>query len=1000
MDQQQKTPTRPSGIPRLAASRLPLPTSSASRSLQPSPSREKLRADPGLNAARLRRPSEQPVVKKPLQKYPLSYKTPEKPRQNRDIANGRSSDGGWSENVGGSLDEAPMLGTDAAVEDAERRGRPRPSLSERTIETLSRLPPSPAPSSRQSSFFNGNSPVRSPPRTPSAMTSRSPSRASTTRRPSDNDFLSQQPSTIQLPSRSRISPAPSLSSNDPSTGQKTLLAGTNIPSTLKKKPSIRASLYDGVTDTTSKSPNPRPVLGKTSANSTASNMGPPPPPLHVKKTRKSLANNSSPINNSRKPSTQLSAPDLSIEQQSETEMRKASKSSSALRESIAKAKAARKASARQNNPQNGSVNVCDNLNVEDPFNQKPEDSNSGLLRKRVEAGRISGHLNIAAMSLTEIPKEVMTMYDFDPNSTTDWYESVDLVKFIAADNEFVELSEAAFPDVDPFDIDSNADERGNQFGGLEIMDLHGNQLRALPMGFRRLQRLHTLNMSNNRLDAKSIQIVMQMESLKELRLANNLLEGSFSSVVKNLTRLEVLDLRGNSLTELPQSLDHLACLRVLDVGDNQLTSLPFESLGMLPLKELRAPRNKLAGTLIPASLSKLDSLQSLDVTSNALTAISEREDLEMPSLQTLSISVNRIKHLPNICTWSALLTLSAEDNSISAIPQGFVELQNLRNVDFTGNDISRLDERIGLMESLSTLRLANNPLRERKFLTMNTDDIKRDLRNRCEPEPQDTDDDEGSVATQFTLAPETPAQMTSWQVKPGGVLDRSYSETSEVNVKQLEQINFNDIRCLYLQHNLLTCIPVPALSMLAHCLTDLDLSHNPLDSSSVLSTSLTLPNLQILNLSAARLTNLEPILTNLSAPSLTTLDVSYNRLSGPLPAVRQVYPKLMTFLAADNGFQSLEFEAVQGLQVLDVGNNNISSLPPKLGLLRAEGCSKNWGTGSPLRRFEVAGNSFRIPRWQVVAKGTDAILEWLKDRIRTEDLAEWEPDEEDSIVQE
>ncbi|KAH3015550.1 hypothetical protein KXW60_007797 [Aspergillus fumigatus] len=996
MDQQQKTPTKPSGIPRLAASRLPLPTSSTSRSVKPSPSREKLRADPGLDATRLRRPSEQPVLKKPPPKHPLSYRTPEKPRQKRDTSNGGLSNGGRSENAGDASEEAPMLGTDAAVGDAERRGRPRPSLSERTIETLSRIPPSPGPPSRQSSFFNGNSPVRSPSRTPSVMTSRSPSRASTTRQPSENDFHSQQASAIQLPSRSRISPAPTLSSNDASTGQRTSSAGTDISSTLKK-PSVRASLYNGVNDTTRKSPDPRPALGKTSANATFSDMGPPPPPLHVKKTRKSLANNSSPINNSRKPSTPLNAPDLSIEQQSEIEMRKASKSSSALRESIAKAKAARKASARQNNTQNGSVDIFDNLNVEDPFNQQPKDSKSGLLRKRVEAGRTSGHLNIAAMSLTEIPKEVMAMYDFDPNSTTDWYESVDLVKFIAADNEFVELSEAAFPDIDPFDIDSDKDERGNQFAGLEIMDLHGNQLRTLPMGFRRLQRLHTLNLSNNKLDAESIQIVMQMEALKDLKLANNLLEGSFSSDVKNLTRLEVLDLRGNSLTELPKSLEYLACLRILDVGDNQLTSLPFQSLGMLPLKDLRAPRNKLAGTLIPASLSKLDSLQSLDVTGNALTAISEREDLEMPSLQTLSISMNRIKHLPNICTWTALLTLSAEDNSLSAIPQGFVELQNLRNVDFTGNNISKLDERIGLMEGLSTLRLANNPLRERKFLTMNTDDIKRDLRNRCEPEPQDTDDDEGSVATQFTLAPETPAQMTSWQVKPGGILDRSYSELSEVDVKQLERINFNDIRCVYLQHNSLTCIPVPAFSMLAHCLTDLDLSNNPLDSLSVLSTSLTLPNLHILNLSAAKLTTIEPILANLTAPCLTTLDISYNRLSGPLPAVRQVYPNLMTFLAADNGFQSLDFEAVQGLQVLDVSNNNISSLPPKLGLLRAEGCSKNWGTGSPLRRFEVAGNSFRVPRWQVVAKGTDAILDWLKDRIRSEDLAEWEPDEESTV---
>jgi len=139
---------------------------------------------------------------------------------------------------------------------------------------------------------------------------------------------------------------------------------------------------------------------------------------------------------------------------------------------------------------------------------------------------------------------------------------------------------------------------------------------------------------------------------------------------------------------------------------------------------------------------------------------------------------------------------------------------------------------------------------------------------------------------------------------------------------------------------------------------------------------------------------MEPILTNLSAPLLTFLDVSINRLTGNVPAARQMYPNLKTFIAADNQFDNLEFEAVQGLQVLDVGNNNINALPPKVGLLRAEGSSKNWGGGSALRRFEVAGNTFRVPRWQTVAKGTDAVLEWLKDRISTDELRELESDEE------
>lgn len=709
-----------------------------------------------------------------------------------------------------------------------------------------------------------------------------------------------------------------------------------------------------------------------------------------------------------------------MEQQSEIETRKTLKSSNALRDSIAKAKAARKAAA-QNATQTTAAAPADPFDIADPFNQQPKDSNHGLFRKRVESARTSGILNIAAMSLTEIPQEVMTMYESNPDSSTDWYECVDLVKFIAADNELTVIPDAAFPDVDPENVDYDSEEKGIQFGGLEILDLHGNLLRSLPMGFRRLQHLHSLNLSNNQLTTDDLHVVWEMEWLRDLKLAKNQLQGALPSAIGKLRDLEALDLHENSLTELPEELGELSALRSLDIGQNEMVTLPFEALSRVPLRDIRAPKNKLAGTLIPATVQQLSALQNLDVVNNALEKLSDNDQLELPSVQTLSLSVNRIKSLPNVSTWQALLSLLMEDNSLSEIPQGFIELNSIRNVDLTGNNIPRLDEKIGLMDSLVTFRIANNPIRERKFLSMTTDEIKQALRNRCEPEIQaDTDDDEGSVATQFTLAPETraetpaetlavdlpesPAQTTtasattsttSWQIRPGGVLDRSYTETRELETEQLEGIaNSQDIRCLYLQHNELSNFPVPALNMLAHSLIDLDLSHNPLNSFALFSSSISLPNLQNLTLTSTGLATMEPILTNLSAPLLTFLDVSINRLTGNVPAARQTYPNLKTFIAADNQFDNLEFEAVQGLQVLDVGNNNINALPPKVGLLRAEGSSKNWGGGSALRRFEVAGNTFRVPRWQTVAKGTDAVLEWLKDRISTDELRELESDEE------
>ncbi|KAI9373961.1 hypothetical protein BJX61DRAFT_351458 [Aspergillus egyptiacus] len=988
MDQQPKAPSRPSGIPRLV-SRIPLPTSNTSASLRPSPSRERLRADPGLKAARLRRPSEEPEFKKPLPKTSASKNIQNGHQQKRVVSVAETSDGGGSENER-LLDINAGLEADMVSQETEPRGRMRPSLSERTVETLSQIPPSPASSRRLSTFYGATSPMRSPSRPSSSMTSysRSPSRSSSSRQLSGSDFLSGPPTVMRLPSRSR----PTLPTHGPASDHASI--STADESSKIKRPMARRSLFGGTTSIPSTTGS-RAALSNEHMKPVDLDVDSSQQVLQVKKTRKVQPKPSiSKLHSAASKSATTKTPSLEEppKLEAEKEANRAAKSSSALRESIAKAKAARKAAA-QRGPQASPLDAWAETDIDDPFNQRPKDQSKGLLRKRLEAGRTSGHLNIAAMSLTTFPDEVLTMYDFDPNATTDWYESVDLVKLAAADNEFTELPDAAFPDIDPEEMDCDAEETGNQFGGLETLDLHGNQLRSLPIGLRRLQRLHTLNLSNNNLSLDDIKVVLDLASLRDLRLAKNQLKGPFLEEVGRLANLEVLDVRENYLTSLPESLADLNCLRILNVGHNELTSLPFEVLHTLPLKEVIAPKNKLKGTLIPASVHKLDALQNLDVVNNALTKFSEDENLELPNLQTLAISVNRIQKLPDVSSWQALLTLSAEDNSIQELPQGFTGLKNIRNVDLTGNDISKLDERIGFMDSLVTFRIANNPLRERKFLNMPAEDIKRDLRNRCDPEPQETDD-ESSVATQFTLAPETPAQTSGWQLKPGGVLDGSHTEMQDLELDRLEHINPSDVKYLYLQHNNLRSFPVLALHMLAVNLIDLDLSHNPLDSSSLFASTVQLPSLQTLNLSATGITTLEPIFSNLTANSLTFVDVSSNRLSGPLPRMRQTFPKLTTLLAAENQFDSLEFETVQGIQVLDVSNNNIGSLPPRIGLLRPEGNSANWGGGSALRRFEVAGNSFRVPRWQIVAKGTDAILEWLKDRIPAEDLQEWEPDDE------
>lgn len=239
--------------------------------------------------------------------------------------------------------------------------------------------------------------------------------------------------------------------------------------------------------------------------------------------------------------------------------------------------------------------------------------------------------------------------------------------------------------------------------------------------------------------------------------------GPLDESVTKLVNLETLDIQRNSISALPGGLRDLVRLRVLNITGNRFTSLPFEILRHLPLSELMAAKNCLSGVLISESVEELPQLQILDVTCNALTSISSLQQLLLPALHQLSCSSNRLKSLPDMSSWVSLLTLSAEDNHIAAIPDGFICLQKLRNVNLSGNDIKSLDERIGTMQNLDIFRISGNPLRDKKFSSMTTEDLKRALKARIEPIEQvgDPNSDDGAFYS-APGSPVSPSKKYEW----------------------------------------------------------------------------------------------------------------------------------------------------------------------------------------------------------------------------------------------
>jgi Leucine-rich repeat (LRR) protein len=431
----------------------------------------------------------------------------------------------------------------------------------------------------------------------------------------------------------------------------------------------------------------------------------------------------------------------------------------------------------------------------------------------------------------------------------------------------------------------------------------------------------------------------------------------------------------NALTSLPDGLADLVRLRILNITDNKFKSLPFETLRRLPLTEILAAKNNLSGSLISEEVDELPGLQILDVTANSLTSLDVLGTLKLPALHQLSCACNRLTRLPNLESWASLITIAAEDNNIESIPDGFTSLTKVKNVDFNGNNIRVLDDEIGTMESLDVLRVSGNPLRDKKFSGMTTEDLKRALKARMAP-PEEEPEKEQEHDGAFYSAPVSPISpprpgSSDWPVKAGNILDRSGTKSFSLNPVAAADVAANhQIKILELHHNLFKEIP-SSIAFFAATLTTLNISHNELTSDSFLRDDLELPMLKELNLSSNTFNSLQPLIQRLKAPILERLDISFNRLTS-LPTLKPHFPNLVILLASHNTIRELSPESIKGLQVVDCSSNDINSLNARIGLLGGPG---------GLQKLDVSGNRFRVPKYTVLEKGTEATLAWLRDRI-------------------
>ena len=203
----------------------------------------------------------------------------------------------------------------------------------------------------------------------------------------------------------------------------------------------------------------------------------------------------------------------------------------------------------------------------------------------------------------------------------------------------------------------------------------------------------------------------------------------------------------------------------------------------------------------------------------------------------------------------------------------------------------------------------------------------------------------------------------------GGTLDlakklESDPLTRETIEAHIYPTHFPVLSKITLQSNNLTSAPME-VSLVA-TLTTLDLSKNQL-SAKIFTEPVTVPTLLQLDISVNKIDSLELLPIILSAPSLKVLEASFNLLTHLIP-LHQHYPNLTTLHAKSNQITSIAPSDLEGLEIVQINNNDINRLPPELALVET------------LKVLGVDGNTFRVPGRRIVEAGSAALLDWLRGR--------------------
>ncbi|XP_066268040.1 malignant fibrous histiocytoma-amplified sequence 1 homolog [Branchiostoma lanceolatum] len=274
-----------------------------------------------------------------------------------------------------------------------------------------------------------------------------------------------------------------------------------------------------------------------------------------------------------------------------------------------------------------------------------------------------------------------------------------------------------------------------QCTSIRSLTLSECHIESVPISLVKLKDLENLDLSDNKIEEIPPEI-LEMKNLKTLVCRHNKIKTLPQlNMTKVSKTIEKIDLCDNEICEVPAAFLMMPTLKALYLDSNKITTF---STGWDP--------NKLSTTLldidlrnneldhIPQVLCLLPSLTTLVLKKNKIGTIS-KDVKSCKKLELLNISANMLKELPShLFCLPKLIMIDASNNQITSVsalrkgdssvvaviflvenglsdfPEALIDMETLRNVDLSNNEIKVIPQTIMAMTKDVTLKLQDNPI--------------------------------------------------------------------------------------------------------------------------------------------------------------------------------------------------------------------------------------------------------------------------------------------------